>query len=196
LRPGTLEAGGGGVAMSEESTVAARERELLKERARALARPIKAIVHSSSRGMVVFSLGDERYAIETRYVHTAQRLPRITPLPGTAAHVVGLASAYGELLVVFDLRALLGTARPAHSESSRMLLLGEHGAELAIIADSVHDVQQLQDLEVFELPAATAEDLRPYLCGVTSQGISIFDGAALLASAQLYVDDSSEASVL
>ena len=172
------------------------ERELLKERARALARPVKPLAQSTSRGMVVFSLGEERYAIETRYVHTTQRLPRITPLPGAAPHVLGLAAAYGELLVVFDLRAQLGTARPAQTDATRMLVLGEQSAELAIIADAVHDVQELQDAEVYELPAATSEDVRPYLRGVTGQGISIFDGAALLGSAQLYVDEMGEASVL
>jgi purine-binding chemotaxis protein CheW len=170
--------------------------QVLKERARALARPLEPIVHGISRGVMELNLGDERYAIETRFVHTAQRLPRITPLPGTAAHVLGLASAYGELLVVFDLRVLLGTSRPAYGEASRMLVLGEHSAELAIVADALHDVQELHDADVFELPAATAEDVRPYLRGITGQGVSIFDGAALLAAAQLYVDEANEAPLL
>ena len=171
--------------MSETASL----KELLKERARELARPAQPIVHSTSRSSIVFSLGEERYAIETRYVHTAQRVPRITPLPGTAPHVLGLAPAYGELLVVFDLRVLLGTSRPAFSDASRMLVLGEQGAELAIVADNAHDVQELQDVDVFELPATTAENARPYLRGVTSQGVSILDGAALLGSAHLYVDE-------
>jgi len=171
-------------------------RELLRERARALARPLAPIALSLSSGIVVFSLGDERYAIETRFVHTVQRVPGITPLPAAPAFVLGLAPAFGELLVVFDLRALLGTGRPAFSESSRMLVLGEQSAELAIVADAVHDVQELHDNDVFESPAATADDVRPYLRGVTGQGVSVFDGAALLGGAQLYVDEPSEALLL
>jgi purine-binding chemotaxis protein CheW len=174
----------------------ASSKELLKERARALARPAQPIVHSISRGVIVFSLGEERYAIETRFVHTAQRVPRITPLPGAAPHVLGLASAFGELLVVFDLRVLLGTSRPAYSDASRMLVLGEQSVELAIIADNADDVRELQDADVFELPTTTAENARPYLRGVTSQGVSIFDGAALLGSAQLYVDEPTPGALV
>lgn len=184
------------IALEPGSIDAVSPQQLLKERARALARPINPTVHSVSRAMVEFSLGDERYAIDARYVHTALRLPRITPLPGASAHVLGLASAYGELLVVFDLRVLVGSTRPAYGDASRLLVLGEQSAELAIVADALHDVQQLQDADVFELPTATAEDVRPYLRGVTGQGVTIFDGAALLAAAQLYVDEPSEAPLL
>jgi purine-binding chemotaxis protein CheW len=165
-------------------------RELLRERARVLARPIAAPLTNASRSVVVFSLGDERYAIETRYVFATQRLCEVFPLPGAASHVLGLTSVQGELLVMFDLRELLGTQRPARSDATRMLILGDKYAELAIIADAVHEVQNLHSSELFDIPAAAAsEGDKPYLCAVTKDAISLFDGPALLADPRLYVDE-------
>jgi purine-binding chemotaxis protein CheW len=165
-------------------------RELLKERARALARPVVELVSSTSRSVVVFSLGDERYAIETRYVFLVTRVCDVFSLPGAGAHVLGLASVQGELLVVFDLRVLIGTARPAHGDGTRMLILGNKHAELAIIADIVHDVQPLLDSDLFPVPTSGADADKPYLTGVTREAVSVFDGSVLLSDPRLYVDET------
>jgi purine-binding chemotaxis protein CheW len=165
-------------------------RALLKERARALAQPMAELAQSASRSMVVFSLGDERYAIETRYVFTVTRVCDVFPLPGAGAHVLGLTSVQGELLVVFDLRVLMGTARPAHADGTRMLILGNKHAELAIIADVVHDVQPLQDSDLFPVPASSADGDKPFLTGVTREAVSVFDGSVLLSDPRLYVDET------
>lgn len=169
----------------------AETRALLKERARALARPVSEVAPSLSRSMVVFSLADERYALETQYVLAVTRVCDVVALPGAAPHVLGLASVQGELLVVFDLRVLMGLAQPARAEATRMLILGTKHAELAIIADAVHDVQPLRASELFPLPASTSEGDRPYLSGVTREAVSVFDGSALLGDPRLFVDDVS-----
>lgn len=169
----------------------AEARALLRERARALAQPIAERVHSLSRSMVVFSLGDERYALETRFVFAVTRVYEVFPLPGAASHVLGLTSVQGELLVVFDLRVLMGVPRPARGDATRMMILGTKHAELAIIADAVHDVQPLRDSDLFPLPTSTAEGERSYLSGVTREAVSVFDGSALLTDPRLYVDELS-----
>ena len=179
--------------MSEALDVneAAAARELLRERARTLARPMAPLVTSGSRNVVVFSLGDERYAIETRYVFSAQRMTEVFPLPGAGSHVLGLTSLQGELLVIFDLRVLLGTPRPPRTDATRMLVLGDKHAELGIIADVVHEVQDLQATELFEVPAANSDADKPFLCAVTKDAVSLFDTIALLADPRLYVDEQS-----
>lgn len=179
--------------MSEALDVneAANARELLRERARTLARPIAPLITSASRNVVVFSLGDERYAIETRFVFSAQRMTEVFPLPGAGPHVLGLTSLQGELLVMFDLRVLLGTRRPARTDATRMLVLGDKNPELAIIVDAVHDVQELHASDLFEVPAALSDGDKAYLCAVTKDAVSLFDTLALLADPRLYVDEQN-----
>lgn len=164
-------------------------RAVLKARARALARPAAAVTPSARRSMVVFSLGDERYALETRYVAAVSRMAEVCPLPGAAAHVLGLTSVQGELLVVFDLRVLMGIACAPPTDATRMMVLGGQRAEFAIIADAVHDVHPQDERDLFSRPAA-ADGERAYLLGVTSEAVTVFDGSALLADPRLYVDES------
>lgn len=164
--------------------------ETLRARAVALARPAAALAPVSRQAVVVFGLGDESYALETRYVQQVQRFVDVTPLPGAPAHVLGVASVRGTLLAVFDLRVLLGVPRPQLGDLSRMLVLGEQQAEFAIVADALHEVRQLDDTEWLEPPATTRAATRPYLRGVTREALALFDGAALLADPQLYVDDA------
>jgi purine-binding chemotaxis protein CheW len=177
-------------ALPSEALAATSARDILKERARALAKTLAVQESSVARSVVVFGLGDERYAIETRFVFAVQRICEVFPLPGAAAHVLGLTSLQGELLVVFDVRVLLDIACPARSEASRMLVLGDKQAELVVIADVVHEVQSLHDHELFQPPASLGEAQRPYVCAVTREAISLFDASALLTSPQLYVDES------
>jgi purine-binding chemotaxis protein CheW len=164
--------------------------DTLRARAVALARPVAQLAPFVRQSMVVFGLGDELYALETRYVQQVQRFAEVTPLPGAAPHVLGVASVRGVLLAVFDLRVLLGVPRPQLGDLSRMLVLGEHQAELAIVADALHEVRQIDDAEWLELPASTRAATRPYLRGVTREALALFDGAALLSDPQLYVDDA------
>lgn len=177
--------------MSE--TGALDDREVLRERARVLARPVAPPVTSSTRTVVVFSLGDERYALEARYVFSVQRLCEVFPLPGAPAHVMGLTSLQGELLVMFDLRLLLGTPRPARSDATRILVLGDRYCELAIIVDAVHEVQELHGSDLFDLPAASGDTDVPFLRALTRDATSLFDADALLADPRLYVDEQTTA---
>lgn len=166
--------------------------EILKERARLLAQPVAALqAPTAKRSVVTFGLGLERYALETRFVQRVQRFAELTPLPGSAPHVLGLASVRGELLVVFDLRVLLGLPRPQLGDLSRMLVLGEERPELAVVADSLDDVEALDESELLELPGSTSAEARPYLLGVTRTALLVFNGAVLLGDPRLYVDDET-----
>lgn len=167
-------------------------REILAERARLLAQPIAAnAAPRTTRDVVTFGLGDEHYAIETHYVQLVQRFADLTPLPNTSEHVLGLVSVRGELLVVFDLRVLLGVPRPQLGDLSRMLVLGEEQPEFAIVADSLDDVVELDEAELLELPAGTPAGSRAHLRGVTRAALLLFDGAALLRDPQLFVDEAT-----
>src|SRR5947208_3108843 len=59
-----------------------RARAVLEERARALARPPAAAIQAGEvLEVILFSFGDERYAIETRHVREVVRQGDCTPVP-------------------------------------------------------------------------------------------------------------------
>src|SRR6185312_5009031 len=86
-----------------------RARAILEERARLLARiPPAPPAVGESLQVVVFRLGDERYALETQYVREVVRLSDYAPLPGAPAFVLGILNLRGEILSVLDLRPFCG----------------------------------------------------------------------------------------
>jgi chemotaxis signal transduction protein len=55
-------------------------------------------------------LGDEHYALGIEYVLEVLELGELTPVPGSAATVLGLHNLRGEIVASVDLRAVLGIA--------------------------------------------------------------------------------------
>jgi len=166
---------------------------VLERRARALARPVGRLAESeygSEAGVevAVFRLADERYALETRFVRRVVRLPTPTPVPGTPGHFVGLVNLHGEILAVFDLRPLLGLARPAATDRTRVLVLGADGDEFGVLVDAAEGVVRLRPEEVFSCHGGGEGLAGAAARGVTRDALSVLDGAALMSDPRLTID--------
>jgi purine-binding chemotaxis protein CheW len=154
-------------------------REILAERARALAEPVVMPDSQGSRALLlVFARGGARYAIDTRYVLQVVPLTEYTPLPFAPAPCLGLASARGELVPLFDLARLTGAVAD-DSAPKCMLLCGESKLELGLALDAALDLSE---------PASTLEpanDETRLVSGVDARGFVVIDGAALLSDPRL-----------
>src|SRR3546814_4484079 len=84
---------------------------------------------------------DLRYAVETRYVREVTRFADFTTVPGAPNFVVGVTNLRGGVLVVFDLRKILGIPAPGLTDLSRVIVHGRERAEFGILADAVHEVR-------------------------------------------------------
>jgi purine-binding chemotaxis protein CheW len=120
-------------------------------------------------------LGDEHYALGLEHVLEVLELGELTPIPGSAASLLGLHNLRGEILASIDLRAVLGIASdgvPRH---------------LVVVADDVHRaglaVDELFDLAA--LPEASATTGSPFLLGgalVEGSLVGVVDVPAVLQS--------------
>jgi len=136
--------------------------------------------------VVTFSLADERYALEARYVREIARLTELTPVPGTPDHFSGVANQRGELLAVVDLRKLWQLPAQAVTESSWLVVLGSAHADLGILADAVHDLERLRPAELRE-PTTDGGIGREHVRGVTRHALVVLDAEALLRDERLFV---------
>jgi purine-binding chemotaxis protein CheW len=92
---------------------------------------------------VYVRLGAESYALPVAHVLEVARHGTLTPVPGAGAHVLGVRSLGGEIVPVFALGALLGTA---HHGPPERICLARQGAVLAGLAvDEVTDVDALPE---------------------------------------------------
>jgi purine-binding chemotaxis protein CheW len=119
-------------------------------------------------------LGAEQYAIGFEHVLEVVELGEITPVPGSAASLLGLRNLRGEILPAFGLCALLGISSDGEPRRLVVVADGERRAGLAV--DDVIDFSQL--------PETTTTLDSPLLCrGVLLDGalIGVVDVSAVLA---------------
>lgn len=156
-----------------------RARQVLEERARALARPAAAPIAGDMLELITFALADEVYAIESRFVHAVLRLTDFSPLPGAEPPVFGVTAWRGGLLTILDLRRVLGISVTALSDLSRLTVLGDDRPAFGILADAVREVVTVPASDVRDPPEGVAAK-REYLRGVTADAVLVLDAEQLL----------------
>jgi purine-binding chemotaxis protein CheW len=163
--------------------------ELLERRARALAQKPSDEESARTLEVLCFKLAGERYAIDTRSVLQVQALGDLTRMPDAPEHLLGVTNLRGQVLPVFDLRALLGVARPPLCDMTRLLVLGESEAELGILADVAEEISALDPAQLLS-PSQPLHGLeRACVRGVTRDALVVLDGAALLCDRRLFLED-------
>lgn len=170
-----------------------RARAILDERARLLARVPPTPPPGNRIRVATFSLANERYAIEARFVMKVVRLTQYEPVPGTPDYVLGISNLRGEILMIVDLRRFFGLAAPGLSDLSRLVVVGEERAEFGVLADEVHAVTDLPADDILPAPEAVRGIGREFLRGVTRDATIVLDAAVLLADRRLFIEEESNA---
>ena len=171
-----------------------RIKAVLDERARVLARvALQPPGASEVIEVATFTLADECFALETRFVRRIVLRWDCTPVPGTPDFLLGITNLHGDVLALYDLSALFGIARGpriALELRLRSWVLGTNRDELGVIADSVREVRSLRIVDVLEPPGTLDGLARPYLLGVTEDALIVVDGSVLLGDERLIIEQA------
>jgi purine-binding chemotaxis protein CheW len=151
----------------------------LQERARHLARPLTSPTGNEQLEVVTFSLASETYAIESRYVIEVFRLRELAPLPGAREPIAGLTAWRGDLLVVLDLRPVLGLAPTSLNDLGRVVVLGRDRHAFGLLADTVRDLASL-DASGLRPPPEGSRAREGVVRGMTPGAVLLLDGDAVL----------------
>lgn len=162
---------------------------LLDERARRLSKPLAAPLPAGAMlDLLAFELAGERYAIETRHVQEVVRAAGVTPVPGVPDVVAGLANLRGQILIVFDLRPLLGLATADATEASRIVVFGDAESGLGLVVDCASAVFRLPADDIQPTALADADAGGRLVRGVARDATIVLDGSALLDDSRLSID--------
>lgn len=163
---------------------------LLRERARALARPVQtAQADAALIELVEFALADERYAVPSSALLEVQGLRELCELPGLPPFWRGLTCLRGRLLPVLDLRVLFDLPAAGLGEAARLLLLRGAGLEVGLLADRLVDAYALASFALQRGLPSLAGIRADYLLGVSGDGLAVLDVERLLADPRLRIDD-------
>lgn len=164
---------------SDERFSPEETRAVLEARARALALPPEATDDGEVLQLVVFEIASERYAIESRFVIEVVRDSDVAVIPGAEPPLVGLTARRGDLLSVLDARPMLGLPAAGGTDSSRMVVLGEHRPSFGILVDSVLELREIPASAIRPL-AGEARKGRELLLGTTSEAVLVLSAVDLI----------------
>lgn len=143
--------------------------------------------------LVEFSLGDEKYAIESQYIQEVYPLNDVTVIPCVPSYVFGVINVRRRILSVVDLREIFGVPRSEENLKQKVIILEGDAIEFAILADSIKGMRKISPGEIQStLPTLTGVR-KEFFKGVTQDGLVILDGLKILSGKRIIV--SKECSV-
>jgi chemotaxis signal transduction protein len=161
------------------------DQDTLAARAKRLAVPITDDTSSDGHSAIVVEIDAQRFAFPLADVRRALVLGPLTELPHVPAIVLGLGTADGDVLAVFDGRVWAGGSRRPSADHTSVLILGPAQTPLALAVDRFAGSLALP-------PPATSTG---WLQQITEDGILIVRVSALLADPVFSLRTVSEGTV-
>lgn len=164
------------------------QQEELSRRRRALSQAPDEGAHQDTREVAVLELGEERVAVPLEAVREFITVDRLTPVPSTPDHVLGLANHRGELVPVVDVRGALSIDGAPDPSNGTVLVVDLDDGPTGIAVNGVPDAVTV-----------AADQIRPTSAGEAALGtlsyrdrtLTIVDLPAVLASDRITVDQEA-----
>lgn len=165
--------------MSDAEQKDPRAEDILKRRAEKLAQGVTSAAHQRVLYRVALvALGEEKLGLPVESLDQIVVCPPVARLPKVPAQIAGLVQYGGELMVVLDLRGLLGL-RPG--ENGRYLaVLGSAAGRIGLLVDEVTGFKDISEAEVSQHFEAGAGGRGLPILGTTKDLVTILDGARLI----------------
>lgn len=109
---------------------------------------MRASVQTAPNHVVVFTLGELRYALPLSAVERVVRAPEVTPLPKAPEIVLGVINVRGQVIPVVDIRKHLRLPPRELELSDQFIIARTSRRRVALVADSVVGCHELADREL------------------------------------------------
>lgn len=119
--------------------------------------------------LAVFSLGEERYAIDIHVIKEIIRPLKITSLPGAPGFIEGVVNLRGDVIPVIDMRKRFDLP-PREGIECRMIIVRVEGQWVGIEVDSVSEVIRIPHKDIKSPPKVMGGDGARYIEGVCKHG--------------------------
>jgi purine-binding chemotaxis protein CheW len=166
---------------------------VLLERARAMAQPLPGASEESAQQASIevleFRLADERYAVETGFVHAVHPLRNLTELPCTPPFVLGIVNLRGHIVTVVNLKKFFGLPEQGLTDLHRIVLVGDGEIEFGLLADVSVGVRRIT-LSALQPALATLSGIgEQYVQGITADSLVVLDMARILGDPRMLVNE-------
>jgi purine-binding chemotaxis protein CheW len=145
----------------------------------------------SNRQLVVFSLGEEEYALPITQVHEIIRWTEPRSVASDEAWVRGVISLRGKIVPVYDLAARLGlpSERPEHAK----IVIVETASDMAgVIVDDVEEVLTV-DVDALDTVPAAGDPAIEAIAKIEQRLVVLLDPVGLFGGGVLDTELVAEA---
>jgi purine-binding chemotaxis protein CheW len=112
----------------------------------------------TTRQLVVFSLGEEEYALPITQVHEIIRYTEPRSVASDVDWVRGVISLRGKIVPVYDLASRLGFA--SERKENQKIVIVETATDMAgVIVDDVEEVLTVEDSQIEDVPSAGTDTI-------------------------------------
>lgn len=154
---------------------------ILAERAAELSEEVLEEGEADIRLLMLFSLGEEWYAVDVSAVREIKRQFEITPVPATPSYISGVINLRGEIISATDLAALLGVEDD--SENPVIMICDLPDLTTGLVVGGVADIVEVPQ-NAIEPPLVTLERTKAeYTVGQVAVGdklVTILDLSRVL----------------
>lgn len=127
--------------------------------------------------IVVFSLGSERYALNTRYINGIDKCLQMTEIPNVNTYVKGMANLRGNIISIISLKEYLGLDNNTPDDNT--LIFVKDGEQIGLMVDKVQEVLNIDDSAIESIDSSSK-----YIAGIINHNdsiITLIEGDALLS---------------
>jgi len=93
--------------------------------------------------VVVFTIGNEQFAVATSKVQGINGLMKITKVPGSEKYIKGLINLRGNVICILDINLLLGMN--VKEDSNNIIVLELDGEQVGVMVDHVEEVMNIDE---------------------------------------------------
>ncbi len=92
-----------------------------------------------------FRVGSRHMVSSISEVNEILTMPALTVVPGTQSWMLGIANVRGNLVAVIDLRKYIEGTRTVMTDSTRVLVVRQHGGSVGLLIDEVLGQRSFSD---------------------------------------------------
>lgn len=147
-----------------------------------------------SQEFLVFTLGEEDYAIDILKVQEIRGYENVTRIANTPEFMKGVTNLRGVIVPIVDLRIKFNLENVEYNDQTVVIVLNIGERVVGIVVDSVSDVTTLKDDQIKPPPEFSTTLSTEYLTGLGSIGdtmLVIVDIQKLLTSDEMELMSSS-----
>jgi len=101
---------------------------------------------------LTFSIGDESYGIEVRYVTEIVGIQKITVIPELPEYVKGIINLRGKIIPVIDVRLRFRKEPKEYNDRTCVIVIDIKDLSIGLIVDTVSEVITIPEEDIVEPP--------------------------------------------